>query len=85
MNCWPVVGLASCWGASLDDKRTLTVLLYGVFSHGWSGLEMICRSASGLDTVHGSLIRVMQSMAGHETYFASQQEYTWYSPVECSK
>lgn len=69
MNCWPVFGLLSCSGPSLEESLSFPIVrLYGVFSHALVGEDMIWRpemlelTVCGLSTVYSSL--AMRPKAG---------------------
>ena len=61
------------------------VRLYGVFSQGSVGAEMIALSSRVDEIVHGSDILSMHRSEGHDWNLEYQQLYTWYSPVSCWK
>jgi hypothetical protein len=73
-NCWFVYGLVSCWGPSLEERRSFEARPKGVFSQACSGTEIICRSEKGEPVVVGEESFVMQRLAGQPSYLRCQQE-----------
>lgn len=69
----PVVGFISCCGPSFVASR-VSGLPYGTRSHGSFGTDIIRLSVRFVSTVHGSLICVIQRLAGHADVCSCQHE-----------